>query len=759
MGFNDCQISFFEMYLNHVKNKNKSLEDESLNKMIENLKTLTSKIIKKRHEVDGDVSFLLAGNVQSGKTNSFIATINKFFDIDSNLAIVYCGVHGEIYEQNVERLSDFFEVQNNYTVGRHIEFVNFSKTNLSEKDFIDLIQKKKIVISVMKNHKRLENLYHLLKVLKDYVNLPLIIDDEGDQYSFNNIIKLKKENDDSATYKNIKKVLSVFENKNYTFLTVTATPYAHVFAPKEYVNGSNVIKPDYGFVIEPGIEYMGFNEFFENPDLLKEITEKDDELDELVRGQTVTHSLKKALCYFFVYGYIYYRIHTKGMSVSEMLVHLSVKNQDNYSIEETINNYLKTNFKSNYCDKNSDEYKFIQEALNEINKKNNNNDDYTIEDFLDRVKKEDLINQFKTHSIVQNKKYNQDIKGKKIYNIIIGSKKIDRGNTFNHLLISFVAKRAKNEASADTLIQMCRWFGYRKKYVDLIRVWLTDTLTHDYISLCETNNQFLEKIKEFEKENISLKFAERALFIRQHNINKTKLQGVRNTVAYQLIIKNPYFMYSSSFEDNKKYWEINDATESMWNILVSYLKVNRHKIFDLQNISKKIGNYVSVEISSLEEFNEIYPNSHLFLQSLKQLYLEDESEEPIQIKAKFLFDQIISYLKENKKIIISLMSKNQDDTIDNLEVRQRRYFATQHKFYTIERGTTKDDLGDKYLGDKYWYKASDEYIFIQLHKIQTIDHKWSFKSYGKNDDFIYKILITSNNKLFKYQHNIVAVDN
>lgn len=54
--------------------------------------------------------------------------------------------------------------------------------------------------------------------------------------------------------------------------------------------------------------------------------------------------------------------------------------------------------------------------------------------------------------------------------IAIGGMVLSRGLTLEGLMTSYYSR---NAATYDTLLQMCRWFGYRPGYEDLCRVYLT----------------------------------------------------------------------------------------------------------------------------------------------------------------------------------------------------------------------------------------------------------------------------------------------
>lgn len=78
--------------------------------------------------------------------------------------------------------------------------------------------------------------------------------------------------------------------------------------------------------------------------------------------------------------------------------------------------------------------------------------------------------------------------------IVIGGNTLARGLTIEGLVCTFFAR---NTSQADTLMQMARWFGYRKGYELLQRVWLTDEITQKYRALSKVEMNLKEEIKRF----------------------------------------------------------------------------------------------------------------------------------------------------------------------------------------------------------------------------------------------------------------------
>ena len=62
-----------------------------------------------------------------------------------------------------------------------------------------------------------------------------------------------------------------------------------------------------------------------------------------------------------------------------------------------------------------------------------------------------------------------DFEKESIWKIFIGGQKISRGYTIEGLTISYYTRPT---TAGDTLQQMARWFGYRKNYKDLVRLYI-----------------------------------------------------------------------------------------------------------------------------------------------------------------------------------------------------------------------------------------------------------------------------------------------
>ena len=95
--------------------------------------------------------------------------------------------------------------------------------------------------------------------------------------------------------------------------------------------------------------------------------------------------------------------------------------------------------------------------------------------------------------------------------LVVGGNSLSRGLTLEGLLVSYYVRRAN---AYDTLMQMGRWFGYRRNYADLTRIYTTEDLEQWFRDLVQVEADLRKDIRRYEEEDISpLEFGVR---IRRH---------------------------------------------------------------------------------------------------------------------------------------------------------------------------------------------------------------------------------------------------
>jgi hypothetical protein len=95
--------------------------------------------------------------------------------------------------------------------------------------------------------------------------------------------------------------------------------------------------------------------------------------------------------------------------------------------------------------------------------------------------------------------------------IVVGGNVLSRGLTLEGLFVSFFIRTA---SAYDTLLQMGRWFGYRRGYADLPRIWMTNELRGYFYDLAAVEREIRSDIARYSNSHITpLNFGVR---IREH---------------------------------------------------------------------------------------------------------------------------------------------------------------------------------------------------------------------------------------------------
>lgn len=111
----------------------------------------------------------------------------------------------------------------------------------------------------------------------------------------------------------------------------------------------------------------------------------------------------------------------------------------------------------------------------------------------------------------KDKDYEQDdldFQKNDVWKILVGGTKLSRGFTVEGLTISFYTRRTE---AADTLMQMGRWFGYRRGYRDLIRLFIarevsaprgkTVDLYEAFEAMVRDEEDFRDELRRFARED------------------------------------------------------------------------------------------------------------------------------------------------------------------------------------------------------------------------------------------------------------------
>lgn len=84
--------------------------------------------------------------------------------------------------------------------------------------------------------------------------------------------------------------------------------------------------------------------------------------------------------------------------------------------------------------------------------------------------------------------------------IVIGGNTLSRGLTIEGLVCTYFARTSN---LADTLMQMARWFGYRKGYELLQRIWMNESAVERFEALTKIDMDLKREVERFMKQGVS----------------------------------------------------------------------------------------------------------------------------------------------------------------------------------------------------------------------------------------------------------------
>lgn len=390
------------------------------------------------------------------------------------------------------------------------------------------IGKNPVVFVIKKNKSILENLIDWfskdsnIRVVNGQPKLfdvpALIIDDEADAASVN---ATKDINDIKAINKLIRTLLNVFDQN--TFVGYTATPYANLFIPQDYNNelttvvkgktyfiGEDLFPKDFIINIIAPKNYIGAAKIFglENPitgetheplNVFRVIDDYDPPFFRTINKtnkddlpEYLPESLETALKSFILTCAIR-RLRGHEKKHNSMLVHVALYVKWIDRVASLVNERMK-DFK-NYISANDTQF------LNELEELFNNDFLPTTENVIENIdykdsrielhdwesvkaelkkaaSKIDVRAVHGTRSTTNLEYHNIDEIDYSRYDeglsvVAVGGGRLARGITLEGLSTSYYLRTTR---MYDSLMQMGRWFGYRPGYVDLCRLYTTETI-------------------------------------------------------------------------------------------------------------------------------------------------------------------------------------------------------------------------------------------------------------------------------------------
>lgn len=503
--------------------------------------------------VKDTITNIAVGYIQSGKTLSYTTLTTLAADNEFRIIIYLTGITTSLNNQTYGRIQDDLKVNES-------DWYSLFEDNTKnvEADIDDVTNQLQystmtLLFPVMKHQQHIERLikifsnYKIKKLLEN--KGVLIIDDEADQASFNTYAKKNKdkadweEDEESRIYSCILRLKSIFPSLSY--VQYTATPQAAFL-----IDSNDDLSPKYHTVLTPGKGYTGGKVFFEERKnaLIKEIVDVYDKNT----NDAEPESLKKALLQFLVSVAILVHIkRERGIKSLSMMIHPDGSIHSNEQFYKWVNSKLKLWLQTiNQPDGDIGKSVLLndfKEAYHSITKFDNERPSFEkVVDHLNTV-----ILKTKLH-LVQSRVESlevapeNDIKWNTASShILVGANILNRGFTVENLSMTYMPRMTKGKATADTIEQRCRFFGYKDKYIDYCRVYLPqksideycdyvkhEELMHSALRNCKSLKEYAEQLSVMQ---ISDRLAPTRTNILSSKIVRNKMSGWRSmgSIAYR----------------------------------------------------------------------------------------------------------------------------------------------------------------------------------------------------------------------------------
>lgn len=503
---------------------------------------------------------LIIGDVQSGKTATYAGLICKAADAGYKVVILLTGITENLRRQTQERIDEGIigltlkkegKIEKYPRVGVGLDNKQIKATSVTStlNDFVgncnkitmSLANNSLVLFVIKKNVSVLQRLYNWLREqnidpVKGYVDVPmLLIDDEADNASVNTRID---ETDPTRTNKLIRQICNLFMNS--TYVGFTATPFANVFIDPDSVDAmqhADLFPEHFIYALEAPSNYVGADkiffkdgDFFNNLRYITDITEPDyasEEYKDLVQNNSevlnsgpfyykhkkewdgiLPNSLRESILCFCLANVIR-DIRGQRKEPRSMLINMSrfirvqkvIMRHVAEWFEEVFND-IRVNFnedasKNYHLPLYSELYSLWEKHFSQVK-------DITFARVsqksvllaaLEKIEVK-MVNGSK-QSASLNYKENPSLRV-----IAVGGLALSRGLTLEGLMVSYFYR---NTATFDVLMQMGRWFGYRRGYEDIFQIWTSHTSALWYAEVAKASAELKNDIREMFDQQLTPK--------------------------------------------------------------------------------------------------------------------------------------------------------------------------------------------------------------------------------------------------------------
>lgn len=456
---------------------------------------------------------LVVGEVQSGKTMSFTSLIALAHENGFPVVVVLAGTKIQLLAQTSERLTRDLKADGNGGPNSWVMLEKPKKkdrpTNVRtlqralsiwQQDEAPAAFKPTVVITILKNRTSLDEVTDLIGSLSpsfDVNKYPiLIIDDEGDQAGLNLQWATYEESTIYAAIGRLRRSLP-----RHSYVMYTATPQGPLL-----LNIQDTLSPKYVTLLQSGPAYLGGEDLFvTDSDFIMPIPEVerpmifDDSMNALVPD-----SLKHAVAYYLLaLSLAQDRSNPKPLS---MLIHPSSQKSFHAAYETWITKLLESwklvllNPTELVFEKLKRDF-FIPAEF-ELKKTVNLGNNWDLAEVLRKLPW--WIPNVEVR-VINSGKNNIDPREWLSHPgwILIGGNKLERGFTIENLAVTYMP-RSTGVGNVDVIQQRGRFFGYKRKYKDLLRGWFFDDHIQAYISYVDHEKSIRQQLGEIDQNDQEL---------------------------------------------------------------------------------------------------------------------------------------------------------------------------------------------------------------------------------------------------------------
>lgn len=489
--------------------------DEDAVEQVDKVTTSTLALMSRPGAAGFSTRGLVLGHVQSGKTTNFMALAAKAADRGYRMIVILSGVTDILRDQTQDRVDRTLVGDSTSWYSLTRIGADFAETSNPQPLFVNF--QGALIAVVKKNPARLRRLRDWLRsagttALK---HAPLLlIDDEADQAS----IDVGK--DRVSVINGL--LRQILEHPKSAYVAYTATPFANLLIDPS-VDG-DLYPRDFIVSMPRPREYFGAEELFGRPDdpednglgVIRSVPTPEAALARPPAGQSVLDGwapgvgaeLRRAILWFLLSTTARRRraagapADDRGPRHSTMLIHTSMLSEAHFRTREAVAEVvddLEARLDTGDPALRAEALAFYESETQRVRAEIFGHDLVPFTDVWSGLP--DTVQQLEV--IVDNYRSEDRLSyssERERTAIVIGGNTLSRGLTLIGLCSSYFIRSA---SAYDTLLQMGRWFGYRRGYEDLCRVWMTDELARWFSDLSRVESEIREEIATYAREALT----------------------------------------------------------------------------------------------------------------------------------------------------------------------------------------------------------------------------------------------------------------